>query len=76
MLGIEGQDINQGNLAWSPMEPQMNTSNSFRPLGSKKVEIQVVGVVENMSGLRQPALDLKFERMVTGEKGTAVLIDS
>lgn len=39
----------------------------------KKVGIRVLGVVENMSGLRQPVSDLKFERLVAdGEKGTVV----
>nr|AAN86569.1 nucleotide binding protein [Cypripedium parviflorum var. pubescens] len=38
----------------------------------KKVGIQVLGVVENMSGLKQPVLDLKFERLVAGDKVGAV----
>ncbi|KAL0916550.1 hypothetical protein M5K25_014071 [Dendrobium thyrsiflorum] len=127
MLGLQGQDINQGNLGWSPICVDSNIgvmSIGFIPLPilmrqssggflkdvhwgeidylvvdaphgtsdeyiqflqatgikgavifmsfCKKVEIQALGVVENMSGLRQPALDLKFQRIVTGEKGIAV----
>ncbi|PKA47862.1 Cytosolic Fe-S cluster assembly factor NBP35 [Apostasia shenzhenica] len=38
----------------------------------KKVGIRVIGVVENMSGLRQFVTDLKFEKRAAGEGGGAV----
>ncbi|KAK1294123.1 Cytosolic Fe-S cluster assembly factor NBP35 [Acorus calamus] len=118
MLGLEGQDIHQSNVGWSPIYVESNLgvmSIGFmlphpdeaviwrgpRKNGlikkflkdvdwdgaivvttpqevslidvrkeisfCKKVGIRVLGVVENMSGLRQPFMDLKFVTSTEGD---------